>query len=236
MSLRKISKWWEFQELTPGAMIIAHEDGIRTVMVKDTARLASKPIYLEAGGSFVWSQEDLANEKYFDLVEVLAEPNSVHDKDEKYPEVGVHVSNNYDHFTYTPRYTNPGDAGADLSSLWSFNLRPGERKLVDTGVSLVIPDGYVGLIHPRSGLAARHGLTIVNAPGTIDSGYRGKILVNLLNTGQDVVVVSQGDKIAQLVIQRVERATFVNVDEMPESDRGDAGHGSTGGLSWHSKQ
>jgi dUTP pyrophosphatase len=110
-------------------------------------------------------------------------------------------------------------------------LAPGERALVPTGIGLALPEGYVGLVHPRSGLAARHGLSMVNAPGTVDSGYRGEIKVNLVNLdSRDPVVLRRGDRVAQLVIQQVERATFVDVDRLPESVRGEGGHGSTGGF------
>ena len=111
-------------------------------------------------------------------------------------------------------------------------LAPGERALVPTGVAIALPDGYVGLVHPRSGLAARLGVTVLNAPGTVDAGYRGEILVNLINHDRaNVAKISRGDRIAQLVVQRVERARFVEVDELTESSRGAGGHGSTGGHS-----
>lgn len=129
-----------------------------------------------------------------------------------------------------PAYAKPGDAGADLSAATSVTLGPGERTLVPTGVAVAIPPGYVGLVHPRSGLAHRHGLSIVNAPGTIDSGYRGEILVNLVNLGAETVRLSAGDRIAQLLIMPVATATFLPVDSLPGSDRGDTGHGSSGGL------
>ncbi|MDO5286067.1 MAG: dUTP diphosphatase [Actinomycetia bacterium] len=130
-----------------------------------------------------------------------------------------------------PSYAHPGDAGADLAISEDVVILPGQRVLVGTGIAVVIPDGYVGLVHPRSGLAARHGLTIVNAPGTIDSGYRGEIRVNLLNTdvGQPVSL-RRGDLVAQLVIQPVARAEVVEVDELPPSQRGQSGHGSSGGI------
>ncbi len=130
-----------------------------------------------------------------------------------------------------PSYAHPGDAGADLAISEDVVIQPGQRVLVGTGIAVVIPDGYVGLVHPRSGLAARHGLTIVNAPGTIDSGYRGEIRVNLLNTdvGQPVSL-RRGDLVAQLVIQPVARAEVVEVDELPPSQRGQSGHGSSGGI------
>ena len=130
-----------------------------------------------------------------------------------------------------PRYARPGDAGADLAVAEDCTLAPGERRLVRTGIAVAIPPGWVGLVHPRSGLAARHGLTIVNAPGTVDSGYRGEIMVCLLNTDTSREVrLSKGDLIAQLVLQRVGVATFAVTDELPASARGTGGHGSTGGI------
>lgn len=130
-----------------------------------------------------------------------------------------------------PRYAHPGDAGADLRISEDIVLEPGERRLVGTGVAIAIPDGFVGLVHPRSGLAARHGLTIVNAPGTVDAGYRGEIKVCLLNTDiGSPITLSRGDRIAQLLIQRVGRARFVPVPQLPGSIRGSDGHGSTGGM------
>ncbi|AUZ87049.1 dUTP diphosphatase [Arthrobacter sp. MDT1-48-3] len=130
-----------------------------------------------------------------------------------------------------PAYATDGDAGADLRTAVDVVLEPGARALVPTGVALALPRGYAGLVHPRSGLAARHGLTIVNAPGTIDAGYRGEIKVCLLNTDRsEAVRLSRGDRIAQLVIQRVEHAVFAVVDELPDSVRGTGGFGSTGGF------
>ncbi|MBA3783073.1 dUTP diphosphatase [Nocardioides sp. InS609-2] len=130
-----------------------------------------------------------------------------------------------------PSYAHPGDAGADLQTTVDLSLGPGERALVPTGVSIALPEGYVALVHPRSGLAARHGLSIVNAPGTVDAGYRGEIKVMLINHDRhDSVELKRGDRIAQLVIQRHERARFVEVDALPESVRGDGGYGSTGGF------
>jgi dUTP pyrophosphatase len=129
-----------------------------------------------------------------------------------------------------PAYAKPGDAGADLSACEDLTLAPGERALVRTGVALAIPDGCAGMVHPRSGLAARHGISIVNAPGTIDSGYRGEILVNLVNLGTEPFRVCAGDRIAQLLIVPVIRAEFVTVDSLPESERGETGHGSSGGF------
>lgn len=129
-----------------------------------------------------------------------------------------------------PRYAHPGDAGVDLLSRVELRLGPGERCTVPTGVALALPEGFVGLVHPRSGLAARHGLTVVNAPGTIDAGYRGEIRVPLLNTDRgEPVVIRRGDRIAQLLVQRVARATFVEVTQLPDSVRGAGGFGSTGG-------
>lgn len=129
-----------------------------------------------------------------------------------------------------PSYAHPGDAGADLMSAEDVKLSPGERRLVRTGVAIALPPGYVGLVHPRSGLAARLGVTVLNAPGTVDAGYRGEILVNLINHDpESPAVISRGDRIAQLVVQRVERANFHQVDQLPGSARGTGGHGSTGG-------
>ncbi|MDQ1730071.1 MAG: dUTP pyrophosphatase [Pseudonocardiales bacterium] len=110
-------------------------------------------------------------------------------------------------------------------------LRPGERALVPTGIAVALPDGYAGFVHPRSGLAIRAGLGLVNAPGTIDAGYRGEIKVILINHDPvDPIVLHRGDRVAQLVIKRVESAAFVEVDELPDSVRGSGGHGSTGGA------
>ncbi len=130
-----------------------------------------------------------------------------------------------------PAYAHPGDAGADLRCTEDFLLGPGQRRLVGTGIALRLPDGYAGFVHPRSGLAARHGVTLVNAPGTVDAGYRGEVKVCLLNTdAEHAVDFSRGDRIAQLVVQPVSTATFVAVDKLPESARGSGGHGSTGGI------
>jgi dUTP pyrophosphatase len=128
-----------------------------------------------------------------------------------------------------PSYAHPGDAGADLTTAEDVELGPGERALVRTGIAIALPDGYAAFVHPRSGLAAKHGVTLVNAPGTVDAGYRGEIKVTLLNTDRDrPVSFSRGDRIAQLVIQRVERALFHEVAVLPGSSRGDGGFGSTG--------
>ena len=130
-----------------------------------------------------------------------------------------------------PAYAKDGDAGADLTSVAEAVLGPGERALVPTGVALALPRGWVGLVHPRSGLAARHGLSVVNAPGTVDSGYRGEILVNLVNLDpREAVTVGVGDRIAQLVLQEVGEGEFLPVDSLPPSERGDTGHGSSGGF------
>lgn len=129
-----------------------------------------------------------------------------------------------------PSYAHPGDAGADLVAACDVELAPGERKLVPTGVAIALPPGFAGLVHPRSGLAIRLGVTVLNAPGTIDAGYRGEIKVILINHDRaNSVKISRGDRIAQLVVQRVERADFQIVDELPDSSRGTGGHGSTGG-------
>lgn len=129
-----------------------------------------------------------------------------------------------------PAYAHPGDAGADLHAREDVELLPGERAVVPTGIAIALPDGYAAFVHPRSGLAARLGVTLVNAPGTIDAGYRGEILVNLINHDRSrSAKISRGDRIAQLVVQRVERAHFHLVDELPASVRGTGGHGSTGG-------
>jgi len=128
-----------------------------------------------------------------------------------------------------PAYAHPGDAGADLTTREAVVLAPGQRATVRTGVRIALPAGYVALVHPRSGLAARHGVTIVNSPGTVDAGYRGEISVTLLNTDADAPVeFAVGDRIAQLVIQRVEQAVFIPVTDLPGSHRGEGGFGSTG--------
>ena len=128
-----------------------------------------------------------------------------------------------------PAYAKPGDAGADLRSRVDFELEPGERALVPTGVAIALPEGYVGLVHPRSGLATKNGITIVNAPCTVDSGYRGELMVTLLNTDKTKSFhVQRGDRIAQLVIQKYEHATFTVVDELEQTERGSSGFGSSG--------
>lgn len=129
-----------------------------------------------------------------------------------------------------PTYAHPGDAGADLVAAVDVELPPGGRALVPTGVAIALPEGYVGLVHPRSGLAARLGVTVLNAPGTVDAGYRGEIMVNLINHDRHTPAkITRGDRIAQLVVQRVERVDFRPVAELPPSQRGAGGHGSTGG-------
>ena len=130
-----------------------------------------------------------------------------------------------------PSYAHPGDAGADLRSRESFELQPGERRLVGTGVAIALPVGYAAFVHPRSGLAAQYGVSIVNAPGTVDAGYRGEIKVCLINTDRSYPVsIARGDRIAQLVIQPVSVAAFVPVSDLPDSARGVGGYGSTGGI------
>jgi len=129
-----------------------------------------------------------------------------------------------------PTYAHPGDAGADLYAAVAVDVPPGHRAVVRTGVAIELPDGYVGLVHPRSGLAAKLGVTVLNAPGTVDSGYRGEIMVILVNHDPaSVAHISRGDRIAQLVIQRVERAEFRRADVLGETARGAGRHGSTGG-------
>lgn len=130
-----------------------------------------------------------------------------------------------------PRYAFPGDAGADVVTTVDAVLQPGERAVLSTGVALALPDGYAAFVHPRSGLAARVGMTLLNAPGTVDSGYRGELRVNVINHDlRDPITLHRGDRIAQLVIQKVESAYFVEVDRLPDSVRGTGGHGSTGGA------
>jgi dUTP pyrophosphatase len=129
-----------------------------------------------------------------------------------------------------PSYARPDDAGADLVCAVDVDLAPGQRAVVGTGIAIALPAGYAAFVHPRSGLAARHGVTLVNAPGTVDAGYRGEIRVVLLNTDPATPVsFRRGDRIAQLVVQRVERAAFREVAALPDSARGDNGFGSTGG-------
>lgn len=130
-----------------------------------------------------------------------------------------------------PSYAHSGDAGADLRSRVELQLAPGERRSVPTGVAIALPAGFAGFVHPRSGLAARCGVSVLNAPGTIDAGYRGEIHVILVNTDlRSTAMIRRGDRIAQLVVQRVEQAVFVEAAELPSSVRGVRGHGSTGGF------
>lgn len=133
-----------------------------------------------------------------------------------------------------PTYSHPGDAGADLVTAVDVDLAPGERAVVPTGTAIALPAGYAGFVHPRSGLAARSGLALVNAPGTIDAGYRGEIKVIVVNLDREAPIrLRRGDRIAQLVIQRVERAEFVEVAELPATPRAGGGFGSTGGWADH---
>ena len=128
-----------------------------------------------------------------------------------------------------PVYAHPGDAGADLVAAEAVRLEPGDRALVGTGVRIALPEGYVAFVVPRSGLAAKHGITIVNAPGTIDAGYRGEIKVILLNTDREHAHdISVGDRVAQLIVMPVPRAVFIPVETLPDSVRGEGGFGSTG--------
>lgn len=128
-----------------------------------------------------------------------------------------------------PRYAKPGDAGADILSRIDITLAPGERALVPTGIAIALPDGYVALVHPRSGLAIKHGVTMVNSPGTVDAAYRGELQIILINHDpKQAVTFKRGDRIAQLVIQKVEHAKFIEVSQLPGSDRGSGGFGSTG--------
>ena len=127
-----------------------------------------------------------------------------------------------------PSYAHPGDAGLDLAAVEPVRLEPGERAAVPTGLAVAIPDGWVGLVHPRSGLARRHGLTVTNAPGTIDAGYRGEVQVLLVNLGSEPVEVAAGERVAQLLLQEVGRARVIEVEDLDETVRGAGGFGSTG--------
>lgn len=129
---------------------------------------------------------------------------------------------------FEPTYAKPGDAGADLRSTESLVLGPSQRALIPTGVRIAMPNGLVGLVHPRSGLAAKHGITVLNAPGTVDAGYRGEIMVTLLNTSDQDFEIRAGDRIAQIIFQEVITPKFIAVSELPESARGADGFGSTG--------
>jgi dUTP pyrophosphatase len=133
-----------------------------------------------------------------------------------------------------PVYAHPGDAGADLVASEAAHLAPGQRALIGTGVRIALPDGYVAFVVPRSGLAAKHGITIVNSPGTVDAGYRGEIKVTLLNTdATESFDVTPGDRIAQLIVMPVPRANFIPVETLPDSVRGEGGFGSTGSTTGH---
>lgn len=127
-----------------------------------------------------------------------------------------------------PRYAHPGDAGLDLTSVAAVTLAPGERAAVPTGLAMAIPEGWVGLVHPRSGLARRHGITVANAPGTIDAGYRGEVLVLLVNLGAEPVELAAGERVAQLLLQRVGDADVREVTSLDDTARGAGGFGSTG--------
>jgi dUTP pyrophosphatase len=131
-----------------------------------------------------------------------------------------------------PAYAKPGDAGCDLVTTVDLTLAPGERALVPTGLSIALPEGYAGFVHPRSGLAAHHGVGVVNAPGTIDAGYRGEIKVILINHDpSETLHLKRLDRVAQLVVQRVEHVAWRETDTLDETERGAGGHGSTGGYS-----
>lgn len=127
-----------------------------------------------------------------------------------------------------PRRAHPGDAGADLHSVEEIIIPPGERRDVGTGLALAIPEGYAGFVQPRSGLAFKHGIMVVNSPGLIDAGYRGEVRVSLYNSGREPFAVAVGERIAQLLIQRVEEPAFVAADELPDTRRGQGGFGSSG--------
>lgn len=128
-----------------------------------------------------------------------------------------------------PSYAKAGDAGADLATRIDFTIQPGERMLVPTGISIALPNGYVALVHPRSGLAIKHGISMVNTPGTVDAGYRGELQVILINHDlTQPISFKKGDRIAQLVIQKVEHAQFIEVENLPGSERSADGFGSTG--------
>ena len=128
-----------------------------------------------------------------------------------------------------PKYAKGGDAGADLTTTIDFTIKPGERKLIPTGISIALPNGYAAFVHPRSGLAIKNGISMVNTPGTVDAGYRGELQVILINHDlTDSVSFKKGDRVAQLIIQKVENAEFIEVAELPGSERAAGGFGSTG--------
>jgi dUTP pyrophosphatase len=131
-----------------------------------------------------------------------------------------------------PAYAHPGDAGCDLVTTVDADVAPGERVILPTGLALALPEGYAAFVHPRSGLAAHHGVGIVNSPGTIDAGYRGEVKVILVNHDQSQPVrLKRLDRVAQLVVQRVEQVAWRETGDLPDTARGDGGHGSTGGHS-----
>jgi dUTP pyrophosphatase len=140
----------------------------------------------------------------------------------------VLIATTLDEGAEMPSYATAGSAGMDLRAMEDVELRPLERRLVPTGVRVAIPEGYEAQVRPRSGLAARHGVTVLNSPGTIDADYRGQIQIILINLGQDVVTFKRGERIAQLVVSPVARARLVVVKSLEESDRGEGGFGSTG--------
>lgn len=129
-----------------------------------------------------------------------------------------------------PTYANPGDAGADLYSQYTATVGAGEWALISTGISIAIPEDYVGFVNPRSGLAARFGISVLNAPGTIDSGYRGEVLVNVINTSRQAYKINKGDRIAQLLIVKCPQVQIVESTDLDDTVRGSKGHGSTGGF------
>jgi dUTP pyrophosphatase len=128
-----------------------------------------------------------------------------------------------------PAYAHPGDAGVDLVTTVDAEVPAGERVLLPTGIAIALPEGYAAFVHPRSGLAVKYGVSLVNAPGTVDAGYRGEIKVSLVNLDpREPVVLRRGDRIAQLVVQKIEHAVFHEVERLPGSDRGEGGFGSSG--------
>lgn len=127
-----------------------------------------------------------------------------------------------------PRRAHPGDAGADLHSVENVTIPPGERRDVGTGIAVAIPEGCAGFVQPRSGLAFKHGIMVVNSPGLVDAGYRGELRVVLYNSGTEPFVIQVGERIAQMVIQRVEEPSYVAADELPDTVRGQGGFGSSG--------
>ena len=161
---------------------------------------------------------------------------SIPDRHPKAPEIGTKIPSHFGHCFGCGELHPTGlhlvahaGAGADLTARVDVTLQPGERALVPTGISIALPNGYVALVHPRSGLAIKHGVTMVNSPGTVDAGFRGELQIILINHDpKEAISFKKGDRIAQLVIQQVERANFVEVESLPGSDRGAGGFGSTG--------